>query len=88
MEIVGTVIKKVAELFKKEETSVSIFMRFDEDLSADSIDLAELLMWAEDEYDLDLDIEKADDIKTVGDMVNFIESELEQKLILKNKRKN
>ncbi len=88
MEIVGTVIKKVAELFKREDTSVSIFMRFDQDLSADSIDLAELMMWAEDEYDLDLDIENANVIKTVGDMVNFIESELEQKLILKNKRKN
>ena len=88
MEVTGKVIKKISELFKKEETSVTIFMRFDEDLSADSIDLAELLMWAEDEYDLTLDIEKADDIKTIGDMVVFIEEGWEKKMIAKNKGKS
>lgn len=83
MSVIRTVIVKVAELFRKEVNEISIFMRFDEDLSADSIDLAELVMWAEDEFDLELMPEKVEDIKTISGMVDFIETAQAKKEKLK-----
>ena len=44
-----------------------------EDLGADSIDLADLVMTFEDEFDLEISDEDLENIKTVGDIVKFIE---------------
>ena len=44
-----------------------------EDLGADSIDLADLVMTFEDEFDMEISDEALENIKTVGDIVKFIE---------------
>ncbi len=44
-----------------------------EDLGADSIDLADLVMTFEDEFDLEISDEDLENIKTVGDIVKYIE---------------
>ena len=44
-----------------------------EDLGADSIDLADLVMTFEDEFDLEISDEALENIKTVSDIVKFIE---------------
>lgn len=44
-----------------------------EDLGADSIDLADLVMTFEDEFDLEISDEALESIKTVSDIVKFIE---------------
>lgn len=44
-----------------------------EDLGADSIDLADLVMTFEDEFELEISDEALEDIKTVGDIVKYIE---------------
>ncbi|MFM7141723.1 MAG: acyl carrier protein [Alphaproteobacteria bacterium] len=56
----------------KEEVSPSA--AFIEDLGADSLDIVELVMALEEEYDLEISEEDAEKIRTVGDVVAFIES--------------
>lgn len=48
--------------------------RLAEDLGADSIDAVELIMNIEDEFEIQVSDEQAQNIKTVGDLVKYIES--------------
>ncbi|RXK18959.1 acyl carrier protein [Macrococcus sp. DPC7161] len=47
---------------------------FKDDLGADSLDIAELVMELEDEFDMEISDEDAEKINTVGDAVKYIES--------------
>nr|WP_263313525.1 acyl carrier protein [Mammaliicoccus sp. Marseille-Q6498] len=47
---------------------------FKDDLGADSLDIAELVMELEDEFDMEIPDEEAEKINTVGDAVKYIES--------------
>ncbi len=44
------------------------------DLGADSLDVVELLMSIEDEFDIEIPDEEIENIKTIGDLVKYIES--------------
>lgn len=44
-----------------------------DDLGADSLDAVEIIMNIEDEFDISVDEDHIDNIKTVGDIVNYIE---------------
>ena len=46
---------------------------FIEDLGADSLDIVELIMALEEEYDIEIPDEDAEKIQTVGDAVGYIE---------------
>lgn len=56
-----------------EEDSVTMNSVLTDDLSADSLDLVELVMAFEDEFDLDIPDEDVENVKTVGDIVKYIE---------------
>ena len=43
-----------------------------EDLGVDSLDLVEIIMALESEYDIDISDDDVEKIKTVGDIVNYI----------------
>ena len=47
---------------------------FIEDLGADSLDIVELVMAMEEEFEVEIPDEEAENIKTVGDAVNYINS--------------
>ncbi len=50
---------------------------FIEDLGADSLDIVELVMTMEEEFDLDIPDEDAEKIKTVGDVIKYIQAKQE-----------
>ena len=55
-----------------EPEKVNESASFIEDLGADSLDIVELVMTMEEEFDLDIPDEDAEKIKTVGDVVKYI----------------
>jgi len=57
-----------------EESKVTMEASFKEDLEADSLDVVELVMELEDEFDMEIADEEAEKINTVGDAVNYINS--------------
>lgn len=63
----------ICEQLELEEDIVTMDAVLLEDLGADSIDLADLVMTFEDEFDLEISDEDLENIKTVGDIVKYIE---------------
>ncbi len=55
-----------------DESEVTMEANFVEDLGADSLDIVELIMGLETEFDLEIPDEDAEKIATVGDAVNYI----------------
>ena len=55
-----------------DASEVTLESRFKEDLDADSLDLFELVMALEDEYEVEIPSEELEDMKTVGDIVNYL----------------
>ena len=55
-----------------DESDVRVEASFVDDLGADSLDLVELIMGLETEFDLEIPDEEAEKIVTVGDAVNYI----------------
>lgn len=51
--------------------------RFVEDLGADSLDVVELVMRFEEEFEIEIPDEDAEKIATVGDVVSYIEGKVE-----------
>ena len=59
----------VAENLGVEEDSITMESSFKDDLKADSLDLFELTMALEEEYDTEIPAEELEDIETVGDVI-------------------
>ncbi len=80
MEDVLTRVKKVIveELNRKDE-EIKLESSFTEDFGADSLDVVQLVMGFEDEFDIEIPDEEVENIKTVGDAVNYITKKLEEK---------
>ncbi|HOD02005.1 MAG: Acyl carrier protein [Firmicutes bacterium ADurb.Bin300] len=56
-----------------EENMVTIDSNILDDLGADSLDVVDLIMSLEDEFDIEIPDEEIEGIKTVGDIVKYIE---------------
>ena len=63
----------ICDQLELEEEDVTMDTVLLEDLGADSIDLADLVMTFEDEFDMEISDEDLENIKTVADIVKFIE---------------
>ncbi|USG67736.1 acyl carrier protein [Brevibacillus ruminantium] len=57
-----------------DESKITLEASFKEDLGADSLDVVELVMELEDEFDLEISDEDAEKITTVGEVVSYIEA--------------
>ena len=68
--------KVIAEQMGVEESSISKDTSFVDDLGADSLDVVELIMALEEEFDMEFSDGEAEDIKTVGDVVEYIKAQL------------
>ena len=55
-----------------DEAAVTMEASFVDDLGADSLDIVELIMGLETEFDIEIPDEEAEKIRTVGDAVNYI----------------
>ncbi len=64
--------KLLAEQFSMDEDDITMETSFAEDIGADSLDLVELVMALEQEFDLEIDDDEVEKIKTVGDAVRYI----------------
>ena len=71
-EIEAKVIEIVAEQMGTDKAKVSRDTSFVEDLNADSLDQVELVMEFEDEFETSIPDEKAEQLKTVGQAIEFI----------------
>lgn len=59
-----------------EEDAVTMEASITDDLGADSLDVVDLVMSLEEEFDTEIPDEEVENIKTVGDIVKFIEEQL------------
>ena len=70
--------EKVRDVIVRElsvpESKVTEEATFDGDLSADSLDVVELVMALEDEFDVEIPEEDAEKIRMVGDAVRYLEA--------------
>lgn len=71
-------IKKiVADQLGANADEITMDSTFIEDLGADSLDVVELVMAIEDEFDMEIDEDEAEKISTVGDVVEYIKANCE-----------
>lgn len=66
--------KIIVEQLGVEEDDVTMEASFIDDLGADSLDIVELIMALEEEFDLEIPDSEAEKIKTVGDAVEYIKN--------------
>lgn len=70
------VIGLIVEQLDADSDSISLEDSFMDDLGADSLDTVELIMAFEEEFDIEIPDEDAENIKTVGDVVEYLEDRL------------
>lgn len=62
----------IAEQLNCEAETITADTSFKDDLGADSLDLFELVMALEDEYNLEIPAEELNDLNTVGDVIEYL----------------
>lgn len=62
----------IAEQLNVEEGSITLESSFKDDLGADSLDLFELVMALEEEFDVEIPSEDLNSIATVDDVINYL----------------
>lgn len=68
-------IKKItAEQLNVNENEITLETSFVDDLGADSLDLVDLMMALEEEFDIEVTEDEVENLKTVGDAVDFVKS--------------
>ena len=71
-EIFEKVKNIIVDLLQVSEESVTLDVHFIDDLGADSLDLVELIMGIEEEFNIEIPDGEAEKVVTVGDVVEYI----------------
>lgn len=64
----------LAEQFDIDEDTLTVDTNLQEDLGADSLDVVDLLMSIEDEFEVEIPDEEIENIRTLGELVSYIEA--------------
>jgi len=78
MSIEKRVKEIIVEQLGVNENEVTPEAKFVDDLGADSLDLVELVMALEEEYNIEISDEEAEKILTVGDAIDYIQAHVAQ----------
>ena len=73
--------KIICELLSVEEDQITPGTKFQEDLGADSLDVVELVMEVEEEFDLEIPDECAEKFTTFQDVLDYINAKAPQLVI-------
>lgn len=65
----------IAEELNCDESEITAETNFKEDLGADSLDLFELVMALEEEYDIEIPAEELADLETVGSVMDYLKEQ-------------
>ena len=71
-EIFEKVKKIIVDQLGASESSITLEASFIDDLGADSLDIVELIMAIEEEFDMEIPDSDAEKVATVGDVVDYI----------------
>lgn len=74
MAIIDKVKAIIVDQLSVDEEDVKIESSFVDDLGADSLDIVELVMALEEEFELEIPDEDAENIRTVGEAVKYIQA--------------
>ena len=70
-------IKKIlSEQFSVDESAITEKTNIADDLGADSLDVVDIMMSIEDEFEMEMPDEAVDNVRTVGELVNFIKKSM------------
>ena len=75
-DIQERICKIIAEQLSQDADEVVPEASFIDDLGADSLDLVELVMHMEEEFDVEIPDEQAENIRTVQDAINYVKQHL------------
>ena len=64
----------ISEQLGVDEDSITMKSSFIDDLGSDSLDIVELIMALESEFDMEISEDEAENIRTVGDVVDYIKA--------------
>ena len=64
----------IAEQHSVDESEIELSSNFKDDLGADSLDLFELVMALEEEYDVEIPSEELENIATVEDVIEYLKA--------------
>ncbi len=73
MMVFEKVKELIAEQLSVEENEITESSSIQDDLGADSLDVVDLVMALEDEFNIEIPEDQVENIKTVGDIVKYIE---------------
>ncbi|MCD6280176.1 MAG: acyl carrier protein [Deltaproteobacteria bacterium] len=70
------IIELIAEQLEKDPSEISPDMSFTDDLGADSLDLVELIMTVEEEYNIEIPDDDAEKLTYVKDAIEYVKAKI------------
>jgi len=76
--ILEKVKKVIANQLSMEVEEINVESTFSEDLGVDSLEIFEIVMSLEEEFEIEIPNEDIENIKTIQDIVNYVKSKVEE----------